>query len=93
MPSELCSSSGDLDVEITEGQKKYIEEATNISANTWFSINAWAKDNDDVLAPNEKAFIGQVAFSIKRGRSLTYKQAKWALSILDKAKDKGWEEK
>ena len=92
MPAELCSTSGDLDVEVTEGQKKFIDEASAISPDTWFSINAWAKDNDDALSPKEKAFIGQVAYSVKKGRLLTYKQAKWALDILDKAKDKGWEE-
>jgi hypothetical protein len=89
-PQELCSSTGDLDVEVTEGQKKYIDEALLVDAETWFSINSWSKDNPGLLSPKEQAFIGQIGFRVKRSYSLSYKQAKWALDILEKARDLGW---
>ena len=92
IPVELCSSTGDLDIEVSEAQQKYIDEAISVDAEIWFSINKWSKDNPGLLTPKEQAFIGTVAFNVRRNRPLTYKQAKWALSILDKAKEKGWDE-
>lgn len=91
IPAELCSTSGDLDTEVTEGQQKFINEASTIDTDVWFSINKWSKENPGELTPKEQAFVGQVGFNLKRNRSLTYKQSKWALDILDKAKEKGWE--
>ncbi len=92
IPQSLCSAAGDMDIEVTEGQLKYINEATEIDAETWFSINAWSKENPGELTPKEQAFIGQVAWNVRRNRPLTYKQSKWALDIYDKAKEAGWEE-
>jgi hypothetical protein len=91
IPAELCSTSGDLDTEVTEGQQKFINEAATIDTDVWFSINKWSKENPGELTPKEQAFVGQVGFNLKRNRLLTYKQSKWALDILDKAKEKGWE--
>ena len=88
-PQDLISSAGDSDEEITEGQKRVIDEMTEISADVWFSINKWAKGGF-VLTPRENAFIAQMAFRIKRGSPVSYKQAKWALALLEKAKANGW---
>ena len=65
-------------------------EAAEIDAETWFSINAWSKENPGELTPKEQAFIGQVAWNSRRNKPLTYKQSKWALEVLDKAKEAGW---
>lgn len=92
IPQNLCSATGDMDIEVTEGQLKYIHEAAEIDAETWFSINAWSKNNPGELTPKEQAFIGQVAWNARRNRPLTYKQSKWALEVLEKAKDAGWTE-
>lgn len=89
-PAELCSSSGDLDLEITEGQKKVINQAADIPAEVWFSINSWSKENIGKLTPKDQAFIGQVGFLIKRGRALTYKQSKYAMDVMEKAENAGW---
>ena len=89
-PQELCSASGDVDLEITEGQQKVISMAAEIPAETWFSVNAWSKENIGKLTPKEQAFMGNVGFLVKRGRALSYKQAKWALNLLDKAEEAGW---
>ncbi len=92
IPKELCSATGDMDIEVTEGQQKYIDEAAQIGYETWFNINTWSKDNPGELTPKEQAFIGQVGWNVKRHKPLTYKQSKWALSIFDKAKEAGWTE-
>ncbi len=76
IPAELCSTSGDLDTEVTEGQQKFINEAATIDTDVWFSINKWSKENPGELTPKEQAFVGQVGFNLKRNRSLTYKQSK-----------------
>lgn len=89
-PADLCSSFGDLDLEITEGQKKVINAAAEIPADIWFSINSWSKENLGKLSPKDQAFIGQVGFYFKRGRSLSYKQSKYALDIMEKAENAGW---
>lgn len=73
IPAELCSTSGDLDTEVTEGQQKFINEAATIDTDVWFSINKWSKENPGELTPKEQAFVGQVGFNLKRNRSLTYK--------------------
>ena len=88
----MCSGSGDIDLEITEGQQKVINSAAEIAANTWFSINNWSKENYGKLSPKEQAFIGQVGFLIKRGNTLTYKQSKYAFDIMEKAENAGWKE-
>lgn len=92
IPADLLGKTGDVDVEITEGQKKKMDEFSEVDAETWFSLNQWSKDNPGELTPKEQAFIGQVAFNVKRNRSLTYKQSKWALDIYEKAVDAGWNE-
>lgn len=93
IPAELLGGVGDVDEEITEGQKKKMDEAKEVETDKWFALNKWSKDNPYELTPKEQAFIGQVAFSSKRGRALTYKQSKWALDIYEKAVDAGWNEK
>lgn len=89
-PKELISESGNLDVEVTEGQMKVINEAAGFSSATLFNLNAWSRDNPGKLNPREQAFVGQTAFLAKRGNKLTYKQAKWLLDIIEKAENKGW---
>lgn len=92
IPAELLGSVGDVDEEITEGQKKKMDEAKEVDPEKWFALSRWSKENPGELTPKEQAFIGQVAFSSKRGRTLTYKQAKWALDLYEKAVDAGWNE-
>ena len=89
-PEDLCSVSGDVDIEITEGQQKIINAAANVPYATWFSINTWSKENIGKLTPKEQAFMGNVGYRVKRGFNLTYKQAKWAMDLLEKAEDAGW---
>ena len=90
-PKEVLSATGDQEVEINEAQQAVIEKAGEIDASVWFSINRWAKEHDG-LTPAEVSFIGNFAYMVKRGRPYTYKQARWALAIYEKAENVGWHE-
>lgn len=91
LPNNILDTSGDQDTETNEAQRAIIIEAGNIAADVWFSINKWAKENSE-LTPAEVSFIGNFAYMIKRNRPYTYKQAKWALAIYEKAETAGWHE-
>lgn len=92
MPKSVLSSSSEQETEISEAQQTIINNAGQIDSSVWFSINKWGKENYGVLTPGELSFIGNFAFMIKRERPYTYKQAKWALSLYEKAKNAGWSE-
>ncbi len=91
LPKDVLSATGDQETEINEAQRAIISKAEEIEAEAWFSINKWGKEHD-ILTPAEVSFIGNFAYMVKRGRPYTYKQAKWALSIYDKAENAGWNE-
>lgn len=93
IPAELLGGVGDVDEEITEGQKKKIDEAKGVDPEKWFSLSEWSKDNPGKLTPKEQAFTGQLVHFSKEGRTLSYKLSKWALDIYEKAVDAGWNEK
>ena len=90
-PKDVLAASSDQETEINEAQQAVITQAGDIDADVWFSINKWGKEHDG-LTPVEVSFIGNFAYMIKRGRPYTYKQAKWALSIYEKAENAGWHE-
>lgn len=93
VPAELLGGVGDVDEEITEGQKKKIDEAKGVDSEKWFSLSEWSKDNPGKLTPKEQAFIGQLVHFSKEGRNLSYKLSKWALDLYEKAFEAGWNEK
>lgn len=93
VPAELLGGVGDVDEEITEGQKKKIDEAKGVDSEKWFSLSEWSKDNPGKLTPKEQAFIGQFVHFSKEGRNLSYKLSKWALDLYEKALEAGWNEK
>ncbi len=90
VPETLISALGNPDEEITEGQLKIIRQAEEYDFSTLFDLNHWSKDNPGLLLPREQAFTGQIAYRMKRGQKMSYKQAKWLLSIIEKAENKGW---
>ena len=89
LPQEVISAIGDNEIEITEGQQAKIDKAAEYDEGCWFSLHKWAKDTT-ALTPREIAFIGQFAYMIKRHRPYTYRQAKWALDLMEKAETAGW---
>ena len=91
LPKDVIAATSDQETEINEAQQNIIAQAGNIDADVWFSINKWGKENDG-LTPVDVSFIGNFAYMVKRGRPYTYKQARWALSIYEKAENAGWSE-
>lgn len=91
LPKEVLAAASDQETEINEAQQAVINQAEAIDEETWFNINKWAKEHDG-LTPAEISFIGNFAYMVKRNRPYTYKQAKWALSIYEKAENAGWHE-
>lgn len=91
LPTDILSTTSDQATEVNEAQQQVISKAGDVSSEVWSSISSWAKEHD-ALTPAEVSFIGNFAFMIKRGRPFTYKQAKWALSIYEKAQRSGWRE-
>lgn len=89
LTKEVISAVGDKESEISESQQARIDEVADFEEDCWFSIHTWAKDTN-ALTPKEIAFIGQFAYMVKRHRPYTYKQAKWALAIKEKAEKLGW---
>ncbi len=91
VPANLLSATGNTDIEVTEGQQKVIDELTSLDYEMFYSINKWDKIVSK-LTPKEQAFIGQIAFRLQKKMPISYKQAKWALDIRDKAESMGWKE-
>lgn len=90
LPRNTLAAASDLEPEINDAQQAVINKAGEVDAEIWFSINKWGKENDG-LTPTEVSFIGNFAYMVKRNRPYTYKQAKWALSIYEKAESHGWQ--
>ena len=90
LPKNTLAAASDQETEINDAQQAVINKAGEVDAEIWFSINKWGKENDG-LTPAEVSFIGSFAYMLKRNRPYTYKQAKWALSIYEKAESHGWQ--
>ena len=91
LPNDVLAASSEQETDVNEAQQAIITQAGDIDASVWFSINKWGKENYE-LTPVEVSFIGNFAYMIKRGRPYTYKQARWALAIYEKAENAGWHE-
>lgn len=91
IPAELISTESEVEAEVNEAQQRTMDDAATYDRAVWFSINSWAKETS-ALTPRETSFMGQFGYIIARGRPYTYKQARWALQILEKAKEAGWQE-
>lgn len=91
MPEELKVGKGDDPDQLTDAQKQKMAAANEIGFDTWNSLHQWVKETE-AFTPREISFIGQFAFIIKRNRTFTYKQAKWALDLYEKAQRAGWHE-
>lgn len=77
---------------LNEAQQQKIAEAENIDPNYWFRLANWAKTRD-LLTPIERKMAFNFGTMASRGRKIkTLKQALFALKIVEKAKDKGFEE-
>lgn len=77
---------------LNETQQQKIAEAESIEPNYWFRLATWAKTRD-LLTPIDRKMAFNFGTMASRGRKIkTLKQALFALKIVEKAKDKGFEE-
>jgi hypothetical protein len=91
-PLSLCSAQGNLDESLTESQLKVIDQASQYPAETWLDIRSWSIEHPGTLTPKDRAFMGQVGYTVKAKKKLTFRQSKYALEILEKVEDAGWED-
>lgn len=91
VPQDILSNaaSDDGGMTVSPAQQKVIDVALEQGVEAWERMHAWAKDSD-CYTPMEIAFLGNLPVIIKKKRSITYKQAKWALDLMDKAENAGW---
>lgn len=93
IPKEiLCQEQiidGGLSNVLNEAQQKIVSEAHRINANEWTDLHQWSKDVE-CLTPLEISFVGNFAFMVKKNKPFTYKQAKKALELREKAITAGW---
>ena len=89
VPSDVVSiQKGE---ELTPAMQKVSDDANKYDYETWLDINKWGKATGKI-SPRDTAFMGSIYYWCKRGKELSYKQSKYALNILDKARAAGWEE-
>jgi len=89
IPDELLSSYTDDEVEVNDGQKRLIEEAYSHTSEEWSNLKEWG-DKNNRLSPRESVFLQQMSRRLARNLSVSYKQAKWMLDIMEKLKRMGW---
>lgn len=80
-----------VDPEMTPSMIRTTETANNYDYETWHDINIWGKKTG-LISPRDAAFMGSIYWWCKKGKELTYKQAKYAMNVLEKARAAGWEE-
>ena len=74
---------------LTEEDKKIIDEAAAVPAETWFALSKWAKETNN-FQPWLRSMLFSVGTLTGRGRKPSIKQSKHALKALAEAKGKGF---
>ena len=87
--SDIVSS--DENYEMTPGMQRISDQANSYDYETWHDVNKWGKATG-LISPRDTAFMGSIYYWCKRGKELTYKQARYAMNVLAKARAAGWEE-
>ena len=77
--------------EYTPAEKKLVNEMSDISPITWFSISKWAKENS-FMSPLERKAAYNFGAITNRNQQLSFKQAKFASKIIKQAKDLGFDD-
>jgi hypothetical protein len=77
--------------EYTPAEKKLVDDMSDISPLTWFSISKWAKENS-LMSPLERKAAYNFGAVTNRNQQLSFKQAKFAAKILKQAKELGFKD-
>ena len=89
IPDGIISNT--VEEEITPSMSRTIDKANSYDYETWRNLNLWGKSTG-ILSPKESAFMGSIYWQCKKGKELTFKQSRYALNVLEKAREAGWEE-
>lgn len=87
MQKELNDDGSNLN----EAQRNRIQDAESYGAELWFKLANWAKTRD-LLAPIERKAAFNFGTMRSRNKGMSLKQAQFAIKIIEKAKDLGFEE-
>jgi len=79
-------------ITLNESQKQLIDDMCEVTQDIWFSLAKWAKENS-MLSPLERKAAYNFGISKSRHKVLSFKQAQYARSILEKSQDKGFNAK
>lgn len=74
---------------LTDEEEKLIDQAASVSAEVWYALSKWAKETNN-FQPWVRALLFSVGSLVKRGKKPSIKQATHAMSALEKAKAKGF---
>lgn len=89
VPDDILTSK--VEPEMTPAMIRTTEEANSYDYETWHDINIWGKSTG-LISPRDAAFMGSIYCWCKKGKELTYKQARYAMNVMAKARAAGWEE-
>lgn len=74
---------------LTDEEEKLINQATSVSAEVWYALSRWAKETNN-FQPWVRGLLFSVGSLVSRGKKPSIKQAMHAMSALEKAKIKGF---
>ncbi|MCD7790682.1 MAG: AIPR family protein [Bacteroides thetaiotaomicron] len=86
-----ADDSSDSVPEYTPAEIKLIEDTSDVSPVTWFSLSKWAKEHS-YMSPLERKAAYNFGSVVNRNQKLTLKQAKLGAKILKQAKELGFKE-
>lgn len=86
-----ADDSSDSVPEYTPTEIKLIEDTSDVSPVTWFSLSKWAKEHS-YMSPLERKAAYNFGSVVNRNQKLTLKQAKLGAKILKQAKELGFKE-
>lgn len=74
---------------LTEDEQLMIDQAAEVSAETWFALSKWAKETGN-FQPWLRSMLFSVGSIVSRGKKPSVKQSKHALKALSDAQKKGF---
>ena len=86
--TEKTTATSSID-SLTEDEQLMIDQATEVSAETWFALSKWAKETGN-FQPWLRSMLFSVGSIVSRGKKPSIKQSKHALKALSDAQKKGF---
>ncbi|MGN0386923.1 MAG: AIPR family protein [Lachnospiraceae bacterium] len=86
--TEKTTATSSID-SLTEDEQLMIDQAAEVSAETWFALSKWAKETGN-FQPWLRSMLFSVGSIVSRGKKPSIKQSKHALKALSDAQKKGF---